>query len=231
MHFLQRNVQSVLQAIVLPTHLCFSVCEVSDRNEKNSIFFPPWLLPLMVECLFFFFFVGMSVTLDLHSFCHSSESLDFINIYLALSEISLACFTHKQSLSQFITYQTLWIISRFHSIKRLLHFFVSFNTSCFQHEMQLLFFFFKDLTAHQPLVPLLLLPDLLLTSDWSWHTTASCWNQLAAMPGTKIDPVSLPALSDWSLICSSVTSSGLIFELSTTSWVHIALTTVCDRVL
>lgn len=35
------------------------------------------------------------------------------------------------------------------------------------------------------------LPGPVLTSDWSWRTTASCWNPLAAMPGIKIVPVSL----------------------------------------
>lgn len=35
------------------------------------------------------------------------------------------------------------------------------------------------------------LPGPVLTSDWPWRTTASCWNPLAAMPGIKIVPVSL----------------------------------------
>lgn len=225
MHFLQRNIQSVLQAIVLPTHLCFSVCKVSDRNERNLIFFPLvsssngwvsfslflWGCPLPWTCI---------------------VSVIPLKVWISLT---------RSEWDKFSVFHPQTEFKSVHYVSNTLdHFTVSFNKKTFtflrvlQHFLLSTWnatsgFFFKDLTAHQPLVPLLLLPDLLLTSDWSWRTTASCWNQLAAMPGTKIDPVSLPTLSDWSLFCSSVTSSGLIFELSTTSWVHIALTTVCDR--
>lgn len=45
---------------------------------------------------------------------------------------------------------------------------------------------------------LLPLPGLRLTSHWPWPTIVFCWNQLAATPGTRIIPVSLFALVDWS---------------------------------
>lgn len=51
-------------------------------------------------------------------------------------------------------------------------------------------------TSPQFLLPL---PGLSVTSHWPWPTIVSCWNQLAATPGTRIIPVSLLALADWSL--------------------------------
>lgn len=86
-------------------------------------------------------------------------------------------------------------------------------------------------TSHWFLTPL---PGLLLTSDWPWRTIASCWNQLAAMPGTKIEPVSLSASFDLSLRAYiSVTLSHLIPKLRTVSITdimeHLASTSVCAK--
>lgn len=57
------------------------------------------------------------------------------------------------------------------------------------------FFWFSIITSHfldlTVFFYLKSLPGPVLTSDWSWRTTASCWNPLAAMPGIKIVPVSL----------------------------------------
>lgn len=54
----------------------------------------------------------------------------------------------------------------------------------------LCFFWFSIITCHFSTRFLKSLPGPVLTSDWSWRTTASCWNPLAAMPGIKIVPVS-----------------------------------------